>query len=144
MADAAHSRGMAIGLKNAGAIIPDVIDEVEWDVNEQCEQYSECQTYRPFIDANKPVFHLEYPASAPNVSAGTESTICGDPQAAGFSTLIKELALFEWRYDCSSGASSTNTTSSAPSSTPKSNDAVGRFQGHEIIMAAIAGLGAVL
>lgn len=56
LAQAAHKRNLAIGLKNAGDIIPDVLDVVQFSVNEQCLQYNECDTFRPFIDEGKPVF----------------------------------------------------------------------------------------
>ncbi|KAJ9606683.1 hypothetical protein H2200_008691 [Cladophialophora chaetospira] len=36
LATAAHQRGMAIGLKNAGALISSLLDAVQWSVNEQC------------------------------------------------------------------------------------------------------------
>jgi hypothetical protein len=39
LAEAAHARGLSIGLKNAGDIVPDVIDQTEWSVQEQCIQY---------------------------------------------------------------------------------------------------------
>jgi len=56
----AHSQGLAIGLKNAGSIVGDTLGFLDWVVNEQCVQYDECDTFHPFIDAGKPVFHIEY------------------------------------------------------------------------------------
>jgi endo-alpha-1,4-polygalactosaminidase (GH114 family) len=60
LATEAHSRGMAIGLKNGGDIIGSVIDKMQWSVNEQCAEYNECDTYAAFTEVNKPVFHIEY------------------------------------------------------------------------------------
>ena len=100
LAGAAHSRGLAIGLKNAGDIIPKVIGDMQWAVNEQCVQYDECDVTQPFIAAGKPVFHIEYPDGAPNVDAATEASICGDSTAKGFSTLLKDMNLDNWFYAC--------------------------------------------
>jgi len=69
LAEAAHSLGMAIGLKNAGDIVPQLVDQFHFAVNPQCHNYSECGLTRPFITAGNPVFHTEYPDGAPNVDA---------------------------------------------------------------------------
>ena len=50
LADAAYVRNLAISLKNAGNIVPDVIDKMEWLVQEECIQDGECDFYRPFVD----------------------------------------------------------------------------------------------
>lgn len=100
LADAAHSRGLAIGLKNASEIVSQIIDQMQWEVNEQCVQYDECDTFQPFIAADKPVFHIEYPDTAPNVDAATEKKICSNAGAKGFSTLLKNMALDDWYYAC--------------------------------------------
>ncbi len=77
-AELAHSLGMAFILKNALAIIPDVIDFVDAAMNEQCLQYNECDTLKPFIDQNKAVFHVEY---------NNKKTICKNSyQKFGLST----------------------------------------------------------
>jgi hypothetical protein len=103
LADEAHSRGMAVGLKNAAKLIPDVLDAMQWQVNEQCVQYSECAEFQPFIDAGKPVFHIEYPTDGGTlnvVSASTKKTICGDADAKQFSTVLKNMILDNWVVDC--------------------------------------------
>ena len=41
LADAAHTRGLSIGLKNAGEIVPNVLSLMQWEVNEQCTRYKE-------------------------------------------------------------------------------------------------------
>ncbi|ROW08376.1 hypothetical protein VMCG_03269 [Cytospora schulzeri] len=62
LAQEASSHGMITGLKNAAAIIDDVIDVVSFSVNEQCVQYDECDDFIAFPQNGKPVFHIEYPA----------------------------------------------------------------------------------
>ncbi|KAH8674810.1 glycoside hydrolase superfamily [Tricladium varicosporioides] len=96
----AHNLKLAIGLKNAGSIVNATLDMMQWEVNEQCEQYSECDVFRPFIAANKPVFHIEYPSSAPSISAKVKSKICNDASIKGFSTVMKEMDLDDWMEAC--------------------------------------------
>ncbi|RDW68148.1 hypothetical protein BP6252_09544 [Coleophoma cylindrospora] len=100
LASEAHSRNLAIGLKNGGNIVNQTLDMMQWQINEQCEEYNECGLYTPFIAANKPVFHIEYPSSAPAVSASTKSSICDNPAIAGFSTVIKKMNLDAWIETC--------------------------------------------
>ena len=100
LADAAHARNLSVGLKNAGEIIPQVLGKMQWAVNEQCVQYGECDTWQPFVEAGKPVFHIEYPDGAPNVAAQKVDSICGDADAKGFETVMKEMDLDDWVEAC--------------------------------------------
>lgn len=101
LAEYAHSPKnlMGIGLKNAGDIVGATVQNSEgpqkaldWVVNEQCVQLSECDTFSPYIGAGKPVFHIEYqvdkfaPAGQP---PKTPHEDCTDPTASQFSTIIK-------------------------------------------------------
>lgn len=56
----AHSRGMLIGLKNTGDLIPNLINLFDFSINEQCVQYNECSVYKPFWNLNRPVFGIQY------------------------------------------------------------------------------------
>ncbi|KAK6537027.1 hypothetical protein TWF281_001230 [Arthrobotrys megalospora] len=97
MAGEAHSRGMAIGLKNGGAIVDDVVEFLDFCVQESCVAYDECGPYRAFLEYNSPVFHLEYP----DESKMTVAEICSPKSGAqGFSTLIKHLILDDWTEYC--------------------------------------------
>lgn len=60
LANAAHARNMAVGLKNAASIVSRLVNKVDYSVQEQCVQYEDCADFRPFIQQNKPVFHVEY------------------------------------------------------------------------------------
>ena len=79
--DLAHERGLGIGLKNTMELIPELAEEIDFAVNEQCQQYDECDTYAPLIALNKPVFNIEY----------QDGTCDGQPD--GVSTLLAELLL---------------------------------------------------
>jgi len=100
LADTAHALNLSIGLKNGGDIVKNVVDLMQWEVNEQCAQFNECDLYRPFIDADKPVFQIEYPNSAPDVNVAAKKTSCDNPSARGFSTILKNLELDNWVEMC--------------------------------------------
>jgi len=109
LADAAHSRGMSIGLKNSLDIVNQTLGYMDWQVNEECQQYfidgdetqTECVKLKPYIAANKPVFHIEYPDGAPgNVDPAVRKEICENPDVKGFSTLLKDMDLTAWVDAC--------------------------------------------
>jgi hypothetical protein len=100
MADEAHSRGLSIGLKNAGGIVAEVLPIMEWHVNEQCLKYDECEMFAPFVTQNKPVFHIEYPDGAPNITPDVKAQICDATSAKGFSTVLKTIDLDAWVDPC--------------------------------------------
>jgi endo-alpha-1,4-polygalactosaminidase (GH114 family) len=107
LADEAHSRNLSLALKNAGAIVPTVIEIVEYSVQEQCIEYQNCDEFMPFIKANKPVFHVEYPKGQDTndnslVATNTKDSICDNSAAAGFSTIIKNIDLDNWIQPCPS------------------------------------------
>jgi hypothetical protein len=80
----AHSQDLAIGLKNAGEIVLNTMNFLNWSVNEQCVEYYECDTFSPFISIGKPVFHIEYKEQSPNIQKD-----CYGPNTQNFSTIIK-------------------------------------------------------
>lgn len=96
-----------MGLKNAGDIIAEVLPIVHFSVNEQCVDESECETFHAFIDANKPVFHIEYPDGAGEQNGLKKDVVnkyCGDQGAAAgsndFSTVLKKMNLDGWVEYC--------------------------------------------
>ena len=107
LANEAHSRNLSLALKNAGNIVPTVMDIVEYSVQEQCIEYHNCDQFMPFIRANKPVFHVEYPKGDKTnnnnlIATGAQESICDDSAAAGFSTIIKNIDLDDWIQPCQS------------------------------------------
>lgn len=73
---------------------------MQWAVTEQCVEQHECQSYRDFINDNKPVFSIEYPDSAPELSRETIKYFCNDQEARGFSIVLKKMTLDDWYYAC--------------------------------------------
>lgn len=105
LAGEAHARGLGCGLKNAGDIVPLVVDRVQWCVCEQAVQYGEEARYVPFVRRGKAVFHVEYPkgedADSKRQNDGKEVTgrkrdKCMRGKQHGFSTIIKNVRLDQW------------------------------------------------
>ena len=98
---------LTLGLKNAGDIIPAVLPIVHFSVNEQCAKYGECATFAPFIAAEKPVFHIEYPDGA-GAEQGLKEDVVGrycdrmgkGDGSEGFSTVLKKMELDGWVEFC--------------------------------------------
>ncbi|MEU7348435.1 endo alpha-1,4 polygalactosaminidase [Streptomyces bacillaris] len=92
IADIAHERGLAVGLKNDLPQIPQLVEVFDFAVNEQCAQYGECARLKPFIEAGKAVFHVEY--TEPN------SSFCPESRRLGLSSMRKKWELGTWRRAC--------------------------------------------
>ena len=60
LANAAHQRGLSVGLKNDLNQVKSLVNWFDFSINEQCHQYNECQLLNPFIQAGKPVYNIEY------------------------------------------------------------------------------------
>lgn len=60
LAATAHTRGLAIALKNDGDQAKALAPVFDFAVVEECFQYRECELYLPFVKARKAVFDLEY------------------------------------------------------------------------------------
>ncbi|WP_406434991.1 endo alpha-1,4 polygalactosaminidase [Streptomyces sp. NBC_00631] len=88
----AHDRGLAVGLKNDLDQIPQLVRDFDFAVNEQCAQYGECDDLKPFIKADKAVFHVEYELPA--------SEFCGRSRKLRLSSLEKKYELGAWRKAC--------------------------------------------
>ena len=91
LTDTAHMWNLSIGLKNAREIIPDIIDKMEWWVQEQCIRYDKCDSFRPFLDQS---FTSSIKGAAMNnnasIAMSQKVSICGDKGAKGFSIIIKK------------------------------------------------------
>jgi hypothetical protein len=92
LANAAHARGLSIGLKNDLGQIGALLPYFDWALNEQCFQYNECDLLLPFINAGKAVFTVEY-TLAPN-------QFCPQANAMNFNSLKKRESLDAYRVAC--------------------------------------------
>jgi len=85
LATSGHARGLSVGLKNDVDQSKDLEPYFDWALDEQCKQYSECDTLTNFISAGKAVFECEY--------SGSASSVCPYMVGIKFSSLIKTLDL---------------------------------------------------
>lgn len=92
LAQSAHARGLAVGLKNDLGQITQLVADFDFAINEQCAQYQECHLLTPFIAANKAVFQIEY--------QGKKTKVCAAAKAMNIDALYKRLDLKAWRYAC--------------------------------------------
>ncbi|MBP2473405.1 hypothetical protein JOF53_002277 [Crossiella equi] len=92
LARLAHERGLSIGLKNALGLVPQLVGDFDFAVNEQCAEYDECAKLTPFIQAGKAVLHAEYDL--------TPDRYCGTTRRLGLSSIHKNLNLDAARRTC--------------------------------------------
>jgi len=85
IATEAHARFLSVGLKNDVGQATTLQPHFDWALDEQCNEYDECDTLVPFITAGKAVFNCEY--------SGTASKFCPTMNTMQFSSLLKTLDL---------------------------------------------------
>lgn len=106
------SYNISVGLKNAGEVLPNLTSIVHFSVNEQCVEYKECESFAPMVQAGKPVFHIEYPKGAPDISGKAAENSCSRAGSGSgsddFSSLLKAMDLDGWVEFCD--RSTANTT----------------------------------
>lgn len=95
LAAEAHSRGLAIGLKNAPELVPELEPYFDWALVESCFAQGWCEQVVPFIAKGKPVFAIEY------IEDGVEmEDFCGQAAELGFSAILKNRELDDWVEHC--------------------------------------------
>ncbi len=72
--------------------IQELVEDFDWILNEECFTYQECDQLLPFLDANKPVFVIEYGI--------TPADFCSQANQQGFSALHKNWDLDAYFTDC--------------------------------------------
>lgn len=92
LAEAAHERGLSIGLKNTPGQVQALLPYYDWALTESCFAQGWCEEFQPFIEAGRAVFAAEYSI--------TPAEFC--PQAARlrFSAIFKERELGVYREGC--------------------------------------------
>ncbi|MGC4890778.1 endo alpha-1,4 polygalactosaminidase [Micromonospora sp. DT227] len=82
------SPGLVDDVTQVAALAPDF----DFAVNQECVRRRECAKLLPFVDAHKPVFHVEY--------VGEPATFCVTSVGYGFASIRKDRALDAWRAPC--------------------------------------------
>jgi hypothetical protein len=92
LATEAHARGLSVGMVNDVSQVGDLLADFDWVVDEQCFEYSECNRLQAFVDAAKPVFHVEF-----NLET---AAFCPQANALSFNSMKKNVSLDAARWPC--------------------------------------------
>jgi hypothetical protein len=92
IANEAHRRGLAVGLKNDAEQVPQLVPYFDFAVVEQCFQFRECDRYLPFVEAGKAVFVAEYRVPP--------ARFCRRSRRLGLSAIFKRPGLGRFRRTC--------------------------------------------
>ncbi len=95
LAQAAHQRGLGIGLRGAVDLIPELMDHYDFALTDGCLERADCQLVLPFIDRGKPVYHWEFTTAS---DGGID--ICAAAREFGFTTIVKHRELDAWQFAC--------------------------------------------
>lgn len=95
LADEAHQRGLAIGLKNDPEQASELVDHFDWATVESCFEEGWCELMKPFLQNNKPVFAIEYTEMDINLD-----DFCSQATELSIDILIKHRNLDAWRDIC--------------------------------------------
>ncbi|MCG8392334.1 MAG: endo alpha-1,4 polygalactosaminidase [Pseudomonadales bacterium] len=94
----AHDAGLAVSLKNDLGQAAELVNDVDFAVNESCHQWQECHLLQPFIDAGKPVLHIDYLYGQ---DPQGHAQHCQHMASLGFRSLTLPLALDDgYRLSC--------------------------------------------
>jgi hypothetical protein len=92
LAALARSIGLSPGLKNDLPQVTALEPEFDFAVNEGCFRQRECDRLEPFVNRQKPVFHVEYDTPT--------ADFCATTIGYGFASIRKDRGLGVWRAPC--------------------------------------------
>ncbi|XP_076092029.1 uncharacterized protein LOC143063653 isoform X1 [Mytilus galloprovincialis] len=95
----AHGYGLAIGLKNDVSQLDDLVGDFDFAINESCMDFDDCNRYKPFFDAIKPVFHIQYVNSTTEGHRKQEEICSSSKRPHDMNTLIKH-GMVNWKIGC--------------------------------------------
>ncbi len=100
LANEAHARDLSVALKNDLDQVRELVDYVDFSVNEQCHEFDECDMLRPFILAGKPIFNAEYADRFVNDPVERQN-LCATALSENIRTLILPVELDDsFRFTC--------------------------------------------
>ena len=91
VAEAVHSLGMAVLQKNDPQQSGELQPYFDGALSEQCNQYAECSSFKPYLEAGKPVLNAEYHLAS--------KKFCARDQEAGIMGARFNVALNGTRYE---------------------------------------------
>ncbi|CAM5365666.1 Endo alpha-1,4 polygalactosaminidase OS=Streptomyces tendae OX=1932 GN=GUR47_11580 PE=4 SV=1 [Streptomyces tendae] len=92
IAKLAHDRGMAVGLKNDLDQIPELVDDFDFAVNEQCAQYGG--------NRRQPAVHRRRQGRLPRRVRAADGTLLRRLRELRLSSMLKKYELDAWREPC--------------------------------------------
>lgn len=95
LADEAHARSLAIGLKNDPEQAAELEPWFDFALTEDCFAQGWCNLLHPFLAAGKPVIAVEYTDTGIGLS-----DICAQASALGIDALLKHRELDAWLQPC--------------------------------------------
>jgi len=99
IANESHARGLSVGLKNGNTQASQLVDYYDFELNEQCHEFGECDVFNVFLAAGKPVLNAEYRATLAEAQA--ETALCAQAVGENIRTLILPLDLDDsFRVSC--------------------------------------------
>ncbi len=116
IAQEAHALGMAVFQKNDPDQASQLQPSFDGVIDEQCNEYSECSSFEPYLAAGKPVLDAEYQASS-------YPGFCAADQSAGIMGALYALALDGSAYQPCFGPVTTTPLPSTPAPAPASHSA---------------------
>ena len=95
LAEAAHARGLGIGLKNDPDQGSELVNIFDWATVESCFDEGWCDKNKPFIENGKPVFAIEY-----TDNGTTLTNFCDQAADLSIDALLKRRQLDDWQAAC--------------------------------------------
>lgn len=92
LANQAHLRGLSVAQKGNPDQANQLVNWFDWELDEQCFEYSECQELQTYIAHGKAVMEVEY-----NLDP---ADFCSQANALNFNSLKKNLDLDAYRQAC--------------------------------------------
>ncbi|RKF27174.1 endo alpha-1,4 polygalactosaminidase [Micromonospora globbae] len=92
LARLARSLDLSPGLMNDVPQVAALAPDFDFAVNEECVRLGQCAKLLPFVEAGKPVFHVEY--------TGSTTDFCVTTVGYGFASIRKQRGLDAWRDAC--------------------------------------------
>jgi hypothetical protein len=94
-----RSKGLSVGLKNDPGQVLALVTYFDFSVSEQCFEFDGCESYSPFVAANKPVSNAEYDRDFRTDPDRT--TICNATEGVSIRALVLDLDLDDsFRFSC--------------------------------------------
>lgn len=92
LGELAHENGLTAGMINAPELAEELEPQFDFALSTGCYEFDECERFRAFLNAGKPVFVIEFELQA--------DELCDRAEADGFTAQLKRYNLGAWRDAC--------------------------------------------